>query len=196
MTKKLLHVGCGPTNKYNLKGFGSDDWLELRLDIDERAQPDIIGTLTDLSGVESSSVDVVYSSHSIEHIFSHEVQLALKEFMRVLKPDSFAIIRCPDMLSICKEVSEGKLTDVIYDSPAGPISPLDVIYGFGNSIKGGNKYMAHKTGFTFVTLDQALKNAGFARVYGGKYNKYNLGVIAFNSDVDAEYMQSITSTHF
>ena len=56
--------------------------------------------------------------------------------------------------------------------------------------------MAHKTGFTFVTLDQALKNAGFARVYGGKYNKYNLGVIAFNSDVDAEYMQSITSTHF
>ena len=34
--------------------------------------------------------------------------------------------------------------------------------------------MTHKTGFTFVTLDQALKNAGFARVYGGKYNKYNL----------------------
>ena len=196
MTKTLLHIGCGPTNKYSLKGFGSDDWLELRLDIDEKVKPDIIGTLTDLSGVESSSVDVVYSSHSIEHIFSHEVQLALKEFMRVLKPNSCAVIKCPDMLNVCREVSEGNLTEVIYESSAGPITPLDVIYGFGKSIKSGNEYMAHKTGFTFVTLDQALKDAGFTQVFGGNYNKYNLGVIAFNSDVDAEYMQSLGGAYF
>lgn len=196
MKKTLLHVGCGATNKYSLKGFASDDWLEVRFDIDEKVKPDILGTLTDLSGVESSSVDAVYSSHSIEHIFYHEVQLAFREFMRVLKPGSFAVIKCPDMLNVCKAVSEGKLSKVIYDSPAGPITPLDIIYGFGKSIKNGNEYMAHKTGFTLVTLDQALKDAGFTQVYGGNYNKYNLGVIAFNSDVDIAYMHGLVGAHF
>ena len=53
--KKLLHVGCGPQNKNGLKGFSSSDWEEIRFDIDPKVNPDIQGTLTDMTLVGSES---------------------------------------------------------------------------------------------------------------------------------------------
>jgi len=47
--KIFLYVRCGAQNKKNLKGFQSEDWKEIRFDIDKNVSPDIIGTLTDMS---------------------------------------------------------------------------------------------------------------------------------------------------
>jgi hypothetical protein len=52
--------------------------------------------------------------------------VALQEFLRVPKPEGFAVITCPDLQSVCALVAEDKLTDAAYDSPAGPIAPLDI----------------------------------------------------------------------
>lgn len=79
-------MGCGPSNPNALpQDFRGDDWVEIRLDINPNVQPDIIGTITDLSGVPNNSVDAVYSSHNLEHIYNFEVPIALAEFKRVLK---------------------------------------------------------------------------------------------------------------
>jgi predicted SAM-dependent methyltransferase len=107
--KSFLHVGCGPQNKTGLKGFNTDEWKEIRFDIDENVKPDIQGTLTDMSLVGTSSVDAIYSSHNIEHIFAHEVPIALKEFNRVLKDDGIVVITCPDLQSVCDAVAKNKL---------------------------------------------------------------------------------------
>jgi ubiquinone/menaquinone biosynthesis C-methylase UbiE len=48
--------------------------------------------MTDMSAVADASVDAIFSSHNIEHLYPHEVPVALGEFLRVLKPDGFAII--------------------------------------------------------------------------------------------------------
>tara|TARA_B100000780_G_scaffold219391_1_gene158466 strand:- start:441 stop:1097 length:657 start_codon:yes stop_codon:yes gene_type:complete len=194
--KTLLHVGCGRAQIANLKGFTPNEWREIRLDIDSKVQPDIKGTLTDLSGVTSESVDVVYSSHSIEHIFSHEVPLALKEFKRVLKPDGFALIFCPDMLYICQVIAAGGLTETLYVSPMGPITPLDVMYGHGASIMAGNEYMTHKTGFTFKTLNTELQNAGFSGTCGGNIEPWNLAIAAFKTATEAEQMERLANPYF
>jgi predicted SAM-dependent methyltransferase len=90
--KSFLDVGCGPQNKTGLKGFNSDGWKEIRFDIDEKVSLDIQGTLTDMSLVDSFSVDAIFSSHNIEHFFAHEVPIALKEFNRVLKDDGIVVI--------------------------------------------------------------------------------------------------------
>jgi len=88
--KTFLHVGCGPQHKdHTTSGFNTPEWFELRLDIDKSVAPDIIGTMTDMSAVETSSVDAIFSSHNIEHLSPHEVPVALSEFRRVLKPDGF-----------------------------------------------------------------------------------------------------------
>mgnify|MGYP006148730197 CR=1 FL=1 len=60
MNKTLLHVGCGPkTRQHTTPGFRGEGWDEIRLDIDVSVQPDIVGTMTDLSGVDDASVDAV-----------------------------------------------------------------------------------------------------------------------------------------
>ena len=65
----LLHVGCGSKRKnQTTRGFNKDNWQELRLDIDPSVNPDIIGTMTDMSALENSSVDAIFSSHNIEHL--------------------------------------------------------------------------------------------------------------------------------
>ena len=85
--KKLLHVGCGTDNKKSLKGFNNSFWSETRLDIDKNVQPDIVGSLTDMSLVDSRSVDALFSCHNIEHIYTQEVPTALREGNRVLSDD-------------------------------------------------------------------------------------------------------------
>ena len=104
-------------------------WLELRLDIDEAVQPDILGSMTDMRAVKSESVDAVFSSHNIEHLYPHEVPQALAEFLRVLRPEGFAIITCPDLQSVAELIAKDKLAEEAYHSPAGPITPLDILYG-------------------------------------------------------------------
>ena len=163
--KSFLHVGCGPKRKdQTTRGFATGEWNEIRFDIDESVNPDLVGTMTDMSAVQTESVDALFSSHNIEHLYPHDVPVALKEFFRVIKSDGFVVITCPDLVSVCKLVAEDKLTDAAYTAPAGPITPLDILYGHRPAMARGNLYMAHRCGFTKTTLSADLQLAGFAVV--------------------------------
>ena len=164
-TKKFLHVGCGGNYKdRTTPGFASDDWKEVRLDIDESANPDIISSVLDLSVIDTESFDAIFSSHNIEHVYTHEVPIMLREFLRVLNDDGYFVVNCPNLIPVARLIVEDKLTEPAYISPAGPISPLDILHGHGASIKRGNEFMAHKTGFTPKSLHAALSEAGFKSI--------------------------------
>jgi SAM-dependent methyltransferase len=108
--KKLLHVGCGPANPGKLPVlFRGSDWREVRLDIDAACKPDIVASMTSMSDVETGSYDAVFSSHNLEHLYPHEVSLALKEFHRVLASDGFALIALPGLQSVAELVAQDKL---------------------------------------------------------------------------------------
>lgn len=161
--KVLLHVGCGPADISCLPAYFQDgSWQELRYDIDPAVEPDLVGTLQDMSIIESNSIDAIYSSHNVEHVWSFEVGQVLSEFSRVLRPDGFALVLCPDIISVAQAITKGALDQPLYISPAGPIYAIDVIYGFREDIKKGNVFMAHKTAFSAHTLATALLENGFA----------------------------------
>lgn len=166
--KTILHVGPGHRkNGAKLPAvFQGSEWKEIRLDIDPANEPDIVGSMLDMAAVTDASVDAIYSSHNIEHVYAHEVPQVLKEFLRVLKPDGFLVVTCPDLQTVCQLVAEDKLNDAAYTAPAGPITPLDILYGHGAALAAGHHYMAHKCGFTLKTLTQALHAAGFATSAG------------------------------
>ena len=64
--KTFLHVGCGTKRKdRTTKALSSPDWKELRFDIDESVNPDLVGTMTDMSTVSSESVDLGSSGRSV-----------------------------------------------------------------------------------------------------------------------------------
>lgn len=159
----VLHVGCGTLNISNLPPlFQSGEWDEIRYDINPDVEPDIVGELQDMSLLEDACVDAVYSSHNIEHVWAFEVPMVLKEFRRVLKADGFLMVRCPDMMSVSQAISQGLLEKPVYMAPSGPITPMDIIYGYLPDIQAGNHFMAHKTCFTAETLHIHLQRAGFA----------------------------------
>lgn len=162
--KTVLYVGCGPDHVLGKRGFDAEHWQEVRLDIDPDCAPDLVGTMTDLSAVADASVDAVYSSHNIEHLHPQEVPLALKEFLRVLRPDGVLVLTCPDLQPVCALVAQGKLLEPAYQSPAGPIAPLDILYGHRASMASGKPYMAHNCGFTGQSLANSLRSAGFSGV--------------------------------
>ena len=193
--KKLLHVGCGPQNKNGLKGFSSSDWQEVRFDIDPKVNPDIQGTLTDMTLVGSESVDAIFSSHNIEHVFPHEVPIVLAEFYRVLKPNGIVVITCPDLQVVCEAVTQDKLLEPLYESPAGPISPIDILYGHRGYIQQGNHYMAHKCGFTYSALGGTFLAAGFKEIFGGRRPvNFDLWLVAFKAETSTEQVKTIAAT--
>ena len=159
--RTFLHVGCG--------GDPAPAWLdaykEVRLDIDETHKPDIVASMLDLGDI--GQYDVVYLSHSLEHVYPHQVPVALEEFRRVLKDDGFVAIVVPDLEDI------RPTEDVVYESPAGPVTGLDMYYGMARLI-AENPYMAHKCGFTQATLTKVLEEAGFSKVKAQRLQGFNL----------------------
>ena len=196
--KTFLNVGSGPLVKSKIKGFDVDDWKEIRFDIDENVNPDILGTLTDMNLVKTGSVDAVHSAYNIDHIYPHEVPVALKEFYRVLNDDGIVVVRCPDMQTVCEAVVKDKLLEPLYDSPAGPISPIDIIYGNRQEIASGLNYMTKKCGFTYSVLDAAFFEAGFKIRYGGRmpYNGGELALVAFKQQKSEKEITKIAIPFF
>ncbi len=195
----LLHVGCGSKRKnQTTRGFNKDEWQEVRLDIDASVNPDIIGTMTDMSALADASIDAIFSSHNIEHLYPHEIPTALKEFLRVLRPDGFIVITCPDLQEVCRLVAEDRLLEPAYSSPAGPISPIDILYGFRSSIAKGNLYMAHRCGFTQSVLAKTLHAAGFSSVACNRRNHphYDLYAVATKDDMNQTDLQKLALQHF
>lgn len=145
-----------------------DGWRHLLLDVDSKGGPDIVCDARRLSALESGLCDAVYCAHNLEHYYRHETPKVLAGFHHVLKPDGFAEVRTPDLDEVMKAVGALSLDieDILYESPAGPITVSDVIYGYGVEIEtSGNDFYAHKTGFTPKALQKALHQSGFAYVF-------------------------------
>jgi SAM-dependent methyltransferase len=161
--KRVLNAGSGPSGARKLHPvFTRGLWQEIRMDLDPQAKPDIVSSITDLrSSCASQSFDAIWASHILEHLFAHEVPLALMEFKRILRPDGFALITSPDLEAVASLVLDTGVDEVAYTSPSGPITPLDVLFGHSASIARGQFFMAHKTGFTCASLGRRFVDAGF-----------------------------------
>ncbi|NBZ86244.1 class I SAM-dependent methyltransferase [Stagnihabitans tardus] len=166
LTRTVLHVGCGMADPAKLPAafFPAGEWSECRLDIDPGVAPDIVASITDMSVVPTGSVQAVWSAHNLEHLFPHEVPLALSEFHRVLAPGGFVLVTMPDLQQVAALVAEGRLEDAAYMSAMGPISAIDMLYGHRASIASGNHFMGHRGGFVATSLASHLERAGFQAV--------------------------------
>jgi SAM-dependent methyltransferase len=163
--KLVLHVGCGSIEEEPVhERYQGPGWHEVRLDVDPGVEPDVVASITDMSPVADASIDAVYSHHNIEHIFAHEVPLAMGEFFRVLRPGGEVLLATPDLQGVARTIASGRLEDTLYRAPCHNITPLDVVYGLRSEVADGRDFMAHRTGFTRGTLIRKLGHAGFVDI--------------------------------
>lgn len=106
---------------------------------------------------KDNSVEVVYASHLLEHLGFKEVQSALVEWKRVLKPGGFLFINVPDLEWLARELvnqsSGNEATSEVFYTPQ---KLMEVIYG--NQDHEGEY---HKSGFTKDILTNILNDLGF-----------------------------------
>jgi SAM-dependent methyltransferase len=159
---RALHIGCGG---HALPAWLPNKYEEVGLDINPNCNPDIVASITDIG--EVGTFDLVYSSHCLEHLFPWEVEIALKECLRVLNPGGALLLIVPDLEGV------PPTNQVMFEADCGPVTGLDMYFGHAASIKG-NPFMQHKTGFVKETLEEALHKAGFAKVIVNRIKDYNL----------------------
>jgi len=161
-------------------------WENVLLDIDPRGKPDVLCDARALTTLPAATYDAVYCSHNLEHYYRHDVPKVLAGFRHVLKDAGFAHIRVPDMGDVMRQVVQKSMDidDVLYQSPAGPITVRDVFYGYGVEIeRSGNDFFAHKTGFTQKSLVRMLESCGFPIVFSMTGN-LEVGALAFKQKPD------------
>lgn len=182
--KRVLNVG-GNSKSIPLPPQ-YDNFEKVLLDIDPRDSPDIVCDARELTTLDAGQFDAVYCSHNLEHYYRHEVPKVLGGFLHILKENGFAQIRVPDIGAVMRTTIEQGLDidDVLYQSSAGPIMVVDVLYGHGVEIEQSDQdFFAHKTGFTQKSLLKALNTAGFSKVYCTLAN-LEINVVAFADTPD------------
>jgi SAM-dependent methyltransferase len=143
-----LHLGCG--TKY-LPGFvnvdanplqKTDAWLDVRCGLP----------------FANGSVDSIYSTHMIEHLYPDELDKLLRECLRVLKTGGGIRIIVPSLSNAIVAFQE-KRHDWFYD--AFP-RHFDSLGGrFSNFVFCDGQ---HRTAFDLGYLDEVLRKAGFRDV--------------------------------
>jgi SAM-dependent methyltransferase len=159
----LLNAGAGPPDDSRLPPFFRG-WRQIRVDIDPDLKPDLVANIIDLRAIPDGTVDAIWSAHCLEHLFAHQVPMALAEFRRVLRDRGFACIIVPDLQAIGHWIANDQLEETIYHSAAGPVTAHDMLWGFGLAIAAGKVAMAHHCGFTPAWFLHHLKAAGFPEI--------------------------------
>lgn len=195
---RLLHALCGSSNKSRTtREFGGPDWEEVRMDPQEDVSPDVVSSLLDMSMLEDASFDAVFTAHSLERLYAHQVGAALGNIARVLKDDGYLIVTCADIQAACVLVAEDKLLETAYESPAGPVAPIDILYGFRPALAAGFERHACKCGFTSRALMGTLGQAGFKSKWAARNpHSFTLVAIACKQEKSEEYMKELAAKHF
>jgi hypothetical protein len=184
--KKVLNVG-GNSKAIPLPAPYAG-YEHLLLDIDPTGAPDIVCDARLLTTLDAEQFNAIYCSHNLEHYYRHDVAKVLAGFRHVLCDGGFAHIRVPDVGAVMRQAVEQGLdiTDTLYQSAQGPITVMDVLYGWGDQIeRSGVEFFAHKTGFTQKSLSRALVQAGFTKIYCVA-DKLEVTAWAFKGEAPAE----------
>jgi len=127
----------------------------VHIDLCDMPHIDYKSSIDDLSMFENETVDLIYSSHSLEYFDRKQVGNVLREWARVLKKGGVLRVAVPDfdaLLSVYKKTND--LSKIL-----GPLFGAMEI-----TTETGLINMYHKTTYNFDSLKEELVSAGFGSV--------------------------------
>ena len=134
-----LHIGCGYTR---IEGF---------VNIDCRYLPSVddIQNAELMRSYKPNSVDLIYSSHVLEHFGRWKYKHIIQRWFEILKPNGIIRLAVPDFSKICDH----------YNANKDLSSLIGLLYG-GQDYTENQHYMT----FDFDSLKKVLVDTGFKNV--------------------------------
>lgn len=152
--KVFIHLGCGEVN--------SPEYIN----VDNRFFTHIhhISNVERLKFFKDDFADLIYTSHTLEHIHMEEVSATIKEWKRILKPGGILRISVPDF---------DKIINIYNDNDHS-------IASIWRPLMGGQEYKEniHLAVFNCNYLEKLLLEIGFTEVY--QWNPLNVKNHDFN----------------
>jgi len=205
--QKRLHLGCGlntPKDWINLDGswnawIAKHSFLRYLLKISHivpPAQLDIPWSPTILvhdvrKGLpfEDNSLDAIYASHFLEHLYFVEAQRLLKECYRVLRPGGVMRMVVPDLRAIIQEYIEQQTARRVNDTQSSPADRFNqrlllrsaeppsgnILYRVYTSLKD---FHSHKWMYDADSLVRQFQLAGFSNAREELYQQSRIEGIA------------------
>jgi len=134
-----LHLGCG---EKRIDGF---------INIDSRYLPtvDKVDNIRFLRSFEDNSIDLIYSSHVLEHFSRWDYHQCLKRWYDLLKPGALLRIAVPDFAKIARHYIE-----------------FEDVHALSGMIYGGQDYPEnnHFWCWDFNELKKDLEKTGFRNI--------------------------------
>lgn len=140
-----INVGCG---RKALPGY-------VNVDIDPNSAAGVLAPADKLP-FEDASLDEVLAIHLVEHFYSWEVPVLIKEWARVLRPGGLLVVELPNVLLAARNLVEGLKVGKHPDQGS-----MWAIYG-DDTLE--NPLMMHKSGWWPERLAKVISPLGFSDV--------------------------------
>jgi len=149
--------------------------------VDLRESADVVLDITKARPpYDDHAVDVIFTSHTLEHIYPQQLGFVLSGFYRALKPDVGLLrIGVPDIeMAIQAYVSKDygflQVSDVAYYDPRAPIGGILASWFYSTRVFKDPELQhgeGHVHCFDYDYLSYWLKKVGFRRVWRGAYRQ-------------------------
>ena len=111
---------------------------------------------------DCNSVEVVYSSHMIEHLDRREARAFLLEVRRVLRPGGVVRLAAPDLARLARSyLATGNSDEFVYGTHMGQEAPRGIFPRLKTALTGPRHHLWMYDGRSLAKL---LSDAGFADV--------------------------------
>lgn len=149
-----LNLGCG--TKF-IEGYINVDVVRPKGDLPTNATF-IEDDIRALENFQNNVADEIVAFHVIEHIPVYDIEPTLIRWHDVLKPGGLVVVEQPCIMKSCinfLQIATTKESNIVYNLGLKGI--------FGEPCPQ-NPWMEHKWGWTFETLAQQFRNAGFVNI--------------------------------
>lgn len=183
--KAVLHIGWNSAVTQSLHSrFKTEEWQEIRLDQDPNVQPDFVAPLTNMKVIPDASVDAVWVQHVLQRFIITDIPRILKECFRVLKPMGYIFLSVPDGQAAAAYAAHSRADEILFQTPLGAITPMDLLYGFRLHLERGWQHQAHRCLFTADILGIVLRDSGFTNIRIQRRNTYDMMAVGYKFPYD------------
>jgi predicted SAM-dependent methyltransferase len=154
---RRLNLGCG----WDIR----DGYLNV--DLHERHNPDLIANVLDLSMLPSDWFEEIVAQDILEHVERSKVEIALREWARLLSPGGVLEVRVPSLEMLFKMLAQPN------NRPAEEAAKI-IHLMYGTQAYTGDYHLA---GFTAAVLEKHLNDVGLL-VCKARYSFTNFDVYA------------------